>query len=158
LNELVSKVNIGQTIEMDGVVVDPCGLMTPGASDELKEHLADSCIPRPVCPNKQDIFVAMFSQQIGNNVVKLLSENKNVQDFVTKVDQSARSVSTGPIQEIGNAIAKVFGSIWLPFIIAAVIVLVALIFWFIKSGEKPTNVAKVAATVAVPEAAVAQKI
>ena len=107
--------------------------------------------------------VSMFSQQVGNNVVKLLSENKDVQDFVNKVDQETKVTATGIFQDMGNAISKVFGSIakvvgsiWLPFIIAAVIVLVALIFWFIKSGEKPTNVAKVAATVAVPEAAVAK--
>ena len=157
LNELVSKVNIGQTIEMDGVVVDPCGLMTPGLSDNVLNHLIDNCpTPKPDCPNQQDIFVAMFSQQVGNNVVKLLSENKDVQDFVNKVDQETKVKTTGIFQDIGNALKKIFGSIWLPFIIAAVIVLVALIFWFIKSGEKPTNVAKVAATVAVPEAAVAQ--
>lgn len=156
LNELISKVNAGQTLDIDHVVVDPCGITIPGASEELQEHLADSCKPPPVCKIDQDLTVAMFSEQVGNNVVKLLSQDENVQKFVNKVDQSAKSVSTGPFQDIGNAIAKVFGSIWLPLIIAAVIILVALIFWFIKSGEKPTNVAKVAATVAVPEAAVAQ--
>ena len=156
LNDLASKVNSGQTVDIDNIVVDPCGLATPGASDELLEHLADSCKPQPVCKIDQDLTVAMFSEQIGNNVVKLLSENKDVQDFVDKVDQETKVKTTGIFQDIGNALKKIFGSIWLPFIIAAVIVLVALIFWFIKSGEKPTNVAKVAATVAVPEAAVAQ--
>lgn len=156
LNDLVSKVNSGQTVDIDNIVVDPCGLATPGASDELLEHLADSCKPLPVCKIDQDLTVAMFSEQIGNNVVKLLSENKDVQDFVDKVDQETKVKTTGIFQDIGNALKNIFGSIWLPFIIAAVIVLVALIFWFIKSGEKPTNVAKVAATVVVPEAAVAQ--
>lgn len=159
LNDLVSKVNAGQTLDIDNIVVDPCGLaILPDASEDLKAHLIDSCKPPPVCKIDQDLTVAMFSEQVGNNVVKLLSQDENVQKFVNKVDQSAKSVSTGPIQEIGNAIAKGFGSIWLPFIIAAVIILVALIFWFIKSGEKPTNVAKVAATVAVPEVAIARKI
>jgi hypothetical protein len=158
LNDLVSKVNAGQTLDIDNIVVDPCGLATKGASDKLLEHLADSCKPLPVCKIDQDLTVAMFSEQIGNNVVKLLSENKDVQDFVDKVDQETKVKTTGIFQDIGNALAKTFGSIWLPFIIAAVIIFVALIFWFIKSGEKPTNVAKVAATVVVPEAAVARAI
>ena len=124
VTDLVNTVNLSQSFEGEGMIYDPCGykiLLKYGypPSEALKECKdADGNLPK--CRFGNDAKVDMFSQQAASLVTSALVENDILADVKTDAEQSSSAKATGPIEEIGDALANIFGAAMIPSIISAI--------------------------------------
>ena len=112
-------------------------------SEAIAGYLIRQCDPRPKCSITQDIKVTLLAQQIIENIMTVISNNKSVNDLVSKYERDVSVKNTNPITEFFDGISKLFGQFaWIVIaIIVAVLIGIIGLAYFLTSegGQKVVN-------------------
>ena len=139
INESIVKINAIQKMGLSNVVMDPCGysLYPAGPSDAALKTCGSK---ERVCKVTQGIQVSLLVENIIANVIKTLSEDKDVSSFINKIDSSSDAVAHGFL----DGLSQLFGQFkWIILGVVLLIVLGGIAMMVLKPKETAAAMNKV---------------
>jgi len=149
LNTLVTIVNNTQKSNIEGLVIDTCGMsLFPGGPPAAVIAECTKNISQP-CKITQDMLVDVFSQQLTNSIVNQMSNVSSVQTLVSNVSASSSATAKGLLDIFSSPWAVVGSIACLCIICILAVVLMAAGSSGGAGGANPRAAAMEAATAAI---------
>jgi hypothetical protein len=109
INKLQAKVVLKQKLRVKNLIIDPCGI---GVYKELgvppPVELIKACVMAKPCEIGQDMVIKFVAEQMGQQITKIINEDKNAQKLSEKLKQSTDQKTQGAGDAIGD-ISRGFG-------------------------------------------------
>jgi hypothetical protein len=104
INKLQAKVVLKQKLIVKNLIIDPCGI---GVYKELgvppPVELIKACVMAKPCEIGQDMVIKFVAEQMGQQITKIINEDKNAQKLSEKLKQSTEQKTEGAGEAVGDA-------------------------------------------------------
>jgi hypothetical protein len=103
INTLQAKVVLNQKLIVKNLVIDPCGI---GVYKELgvppPVDLIKACVMAKPCEIGQDMVIKFVAEQIGQQITKIINEDKNAQKLRDDLSQKTDQKTQGAGDAVGD--------------------------------------------------------
>jgi len=108
LTAMAQKIDAQQMMSFENTTFDPCGIMIPSPNLLLQQVSAD-CYAKspggPPCKFGQSLSVTLMASQVTNAIVTAVTNNSDYSNLISNVTASSNTHSSGPIEDVGNALS-----------------------------------------------------